>query len=339
MLTPTQDDFATFDDDEAGSGESGSEGWEDEGEQEGTTSKSRSNGVDDEEVDEDEDDDGEGSDVPLSELSEDDRADTIPHQRLTINNTAALLTSTSRVRIARPSHKFSVHNSLISSIPIDIPDPNDDLNRELEFYKVCQDAAQRSRTLLQKEKVPFTRPTDYFAEMVKSDEHMGRIKQKLYDEAARKKASSEAKKQRDLKKFGKQVQVAKEQERAKEKRATLEKINDLKRKRRGNDTGKVTEDDGDLFDVGIDDTAAGDDRPRKRRRDQAGGGGGGDSKSKYSRSKRDSKYGFGGKKRFSKSGDAVSSGDMRGYSTKKMKGKTGGGKRLGKSRRAAAAGR
>lgn len=83
--------------------------------------------------------------------------------------------------------------------------------------------------MLKKEGVPFTRPGDYFAEMVKSDEHMGRIKKKLYDEAANKKASAEARKQRDLKKFGKQVQVAKLQQRQKEKRETLEKINSLKK--------------------------------------------------------------------------------------------------------------
>lgn len=75
----------------------------------------------------------------------------------------------------------------------------------------------------------FTRPNDYFAEMVKADEHMGRIKAKLVEEAAGKKASAEARKQRDLKKFGKQVQVAKLQEREKEKRSTLEKIKVLKR--------------------------------------------------------------------------------------------------------------
>jgi rRNA-processing protein EBP2 len=49
------------------------------------------------------------------------------------------------------------------------------------------------------------------------------------------------------------------------------------------------------------------------------------------RQKRDAKFGFGGKKRFSKSGDAVSSGDLRGFSAKKMKGKQ---QRPGKGRRA-----
>jgi hypothetical protein len=65
--------------------------------------------------------------------------------------------------------------------------------------------------------------------MVKSDEHMGRVKAKLVDTAAGKKAASEARRQRDLKKFGKQVQVAKLQERDKAKRETMDKINLLKR--------------------------------------------------------------------------------------------------------------
>lgn len=65
--------------------------------------------------------------------------------------------------------------------------------------------------------------------MVKSDEHMGKIKQKMTDEAANKKAAAEARKQRDLKKFGKQVQVAKLQERDRQKRDMLGKIDILKR--------------------------------------------------------------------------------------------------------------
>lgn len=58
---------------------------------------------------------------------------------------------------------------------------------------------------------------------------MGKIKKKLYDEAAGKKASADARKQRDLKKFGKQVQVAKLQQRAKEKKESIEKVNSLKK--------------------------------------------------------------------------------------------------------------
>lgn len=60
------------------------------------------------------------------------------------------------------------------------------------------------------------------------------------------------------------------------------------------------------------------------------------------RQKKDAKYGHGGKKRHSKSGDAISSGDLSGFNAKKMK-SGGGGKpiksRLGKSRRKALAGK
>jgi rRNA-processing protein EBP2 len=172
------------------------------------------------------------SDVPLSDLSADDRADAIPHQRMTINNGPALLTSTSRIRLLKPHLRFSAHNALISSLPPSstaIPDPNDDLTRELEFYRIARTAAAEARALLKKEGVPFTRPNDYFAEMAKSDEQMGKVKRKMHEEAASKKAAAEARALRDAKKFGKAVQVAKAQERAREKRETLEKISTLKR--------------------------------------------------------------------------------------------------------------
>lgn len=302
--------------------------------------------------DRDEEEEEEEEDIPLSDLSDEEREDVIPHQRLTINNSAAINTSLKRVSFITSQTPFSEHNSLVSQEPIEVPDPNDDLNRELAFYKVCQSAAITARGLLKKEGVPFTRPADYFAEMVKSDEHMGRIKKKLYDEAASKKASADARKQRDLKKFGKQVQVAKLQQRHKDKRETLEKINALKKSEswillvppifsigsplkpiliyisfteRKTDSSGPTDDSKDLFDVAIDDaakpTTAGNKRGRKD----------GNAPS-AKRQKKNDKFGFGGKKRHMKSGDAVSSGDLSNFSAKKMKG--GASKRPGKSKRA-----
>ncbi|KAI3009702.1 hypothetical protein CBS147346_2040 [Aspergillus niger] len=302
---------------------------EEESEDEETPEETPSDAEEEEE--EDDDEEAEESDIPLSDLSDDEREDVVTHQRLTINNSAAITSSLKRISFLTPATPFSEHNSLVSQEPIEVPDANDDLNRELAFYKVCQAAAMTARSTLKKEGVPFTRPGDYFAEMVKTDEHMGKIKKKLYDEAAAKKAAAEARKQRDLKKFGKQVQVAKLQQRAKEKRETLEKINALKKKRKA-DTGGPTDDSSNMFDVAIDDAAqAG---GRKRGRDAEGG-------PSMKRQKKNEKFGFGGKKRFAKSGDAVSSGDMRDFSVKKMKGgpKGGGAKRPGKSRRAAAKGR
>lgn len=312
---------------------------------------------------EDEDDEDEEEDVALSDLSEDDREDTVPHQRLTINNGPALLASQSRIALLRKHPQkakapFHIHNSLISSLPPvadAVTDPNDDLIREQEFYKVARAAALEARSLLKKEDVPFARPGDYFAEMVKSEGHMERIHKKQYDEAAERKGREEARRQRDAKKFGKQVQVAKEQERAKQKRETLDKIKDLKRsmwcfpfpcrlpllcadplvERKSNPSEATKEADGEMFDIDVD--AA----PNKSRsgRERGGGGAGGPN---VKRQKKDSKFGYGGKKRFSKSGDAESAADMRGFSSARMKGKGGAGgggggakKRPGKSRRAA----
>lgn len=57
------------------------------------------------------------------------------------------------------------------------------------------------------------------------------------------------------------------------------------------------------------------------------------ARSQNKRQKKDDKFGFGGKKRFSKSGDSASSADLRGFSVKKMKGLKKVTQRLGKSRR------
>ena len=164
----------------------------------------------------------------VESLASEERADILPHQRLTVNNTTALTKALKSISL--PSDlPFSSYQSVTTSEPVAISNVNDDLTRELAFYKQSLDAANEARTRLKKEGAPFSRPTDYFAEMVKSDEHMGKIRSKMVDEAAHKRAAVDARKQRDLKKFGKQVQVAKLQERNKAKRETLDKINLLKR--------------------------------------------------------------------------------------------------------------
>jgi rRNA-processing protein EBP2 len=182
-----------------------------------------------------EDEDEEEEDIPVSDLEDlddEDKEDLVPHTRLTINNTSALLAAFDRISI--PTDKtvpFSSHQCVVSTdeTAASISDVQDDLQRELAFYTQCLEAARQGRSKLLTEGVPFSRPKDYFAEMVKEDAHMEKVKAKLVEEASAKKASAEARKQRDLKKYGKQVQVAKLQERQKAKRETLDKIKTLKR--------------------------------------------------------------------------------------------------------------
>ncbi|KAI8958896.1 Ebp2-domain-containing protein [Daldinia sp. FL1419] len=296
---------------------------------------SRKKGAEEEDEDEDEEEDEE--DIPMSDLEDlpdEEKEDLVPHSRLTINNTSALLASLSRISI--PTDKsvpFATHQSIVGVEPTadSIEDIQDDLKRELAFYAQSLEAAKRARALLKAEGVPFSRPTDYFAEMVKDDGHMEKVKAKLIEEASAKKASAEARKQRDLKKFGKQVQVAKLQERQKAKRETLEKIKTLKRKRQES-SGDLGTTEADLFDVGVDNEISKHNAQRAFSRGKDG------ERAGPKRQKKNEKYGFGGKKRHAKSGDAVSSGDLSSFNARKMKaGGARGGKpvkpRLGKSRR------
>jgi rRNA-processing protein EBP2 len=308
------------------------EGWETDEEDE------EMEGVTIGEMDDSSDSDSEGEpfdneaadedDLALSDiesLASEDKEDIVPHQRLTINNTAAL--QRAYKSFALPASLPFLHNQTITSAePVVIEDVEDDLNRELAFYKQSLDAVKDARAKLKKEGVPFTRPTDYFAEMVKSEEQMGKVKAKLVDEAARKKASADARRQRDLKKFGKAVQVAKLQERDRTKRDTMDKINSLKRKRAG---GADLNDKEDNFDVALEDAAVTEKKDRADRKAR-----GAEARQQGKRQKKDEKYGFGGKKRHAKSNDAKSASDMSGFSAKRMKKSTGGAKRPGKSQRA-----
>lgn len=190
------------------------------------------------EDDDEEEDEDEEEEIDVDELSAEDEEDEEQiaagtRVRQTINNKEGLLAALRRVALdTNPKTvPFAFHQTVVSSKVTEesIPSIDDDLQRELAFMNQALEAARQGRALLRKEGVPFTRPTDYFAETLRSDETMEKVKAKLVEEATAKKAAAEARKQRDLKKFGKQVQVQKQQERAKQKRETLDKINLLKR--------------------------------------------------------------------------------------------------------------
>lgn len=267
------------------------------------------------EEEEDEEGDQSEEDIPLSDVELDDDADVVPHTKLTVNNIPALRDSLARIELPWAKHSFIEHQSIVSEekTELGIKDIYDDTQRELAFYKQGLDAVKQGRTNLLKLKVPFSRPMDYFAEMVKSDEHMDRLKNKLLTEAANNKASEEAKKQRNLKKFGKQVQHETLQQRAKQKKESLEKVKSLKKRKANNEFGND-----DDFQIALEE-ATQEHNKRENKRQKPNG----------KRLAKDAKYGFGGKKRLSRENDAKSSGDMSGFSGKKMKQQ-----RPGKSKRA-----
>lgn len=102
-------------------------------------------------------------------------------------------------------------------------------SNQIHSYKQALHGANTARTLATKHNFPFTRPADYFAEMIKSDSHMERIRQRLLNETAGIKKSEDKRKEREGKKFGKQVQVEKLKEREKSKKEMEERLKGLKR--------------------------------------------------------------------------------------------------------------
>ncbi|QBM89528.1 rRNA-processing protein EBP2 [Metschnikowia aff. pulcherrima] len=265
-----------------------------------------------EEEKDDDEEEAEEEDIPLSDAELDSDADVVPHSKLTVNNIAALKDSLARIALPWENHSFVEHQAVLAAEKAEagIKDLYDDTERELAFYRQGLDAVKQGRSTLLKLNVPFSRPLDYFAEMVKSDEHMDKLKGKLLKEAADKKASEDAKKQRQLKKFGKKVQHETLQERAKQKRDTLDRIKSLKKKRGANELSNDSE-----FQIALEEATA-EDRPQKR------------AKPNGKRLAKDAKYGLGGQKRGMRRNDAESSADI--FNQRGKKGKPA---RPGKSKR------
>ena len=220
-----------------------------------------------------------------------------------------------------------------------------------DSYKQALHGAQLAKSLAAKHNLPFTRPSDYFAEMVKSDAHMERIRQRLLDESATIKRGEEKRKEREGKKYGKQMQMEKLQERERSKKDMEERLKGLKRstcflpspslvlmcslhyvERKGALDNAQEDDDG--FDVAVEDAIS--DRPAKRTK------GTGPAGKKMPRQARDQKFGFGGPRKRSKQNTKSSTDSFDAGSAGRGKPKGGKGakkavaKRPGKSRRMAA---
>jgi rRNA-processing protein EBP2 len=151
-----------------------------------------------------------------------------------------------------------------------VVDVNDDLTRETFFYERALESANECVRKLKDLDVPVRRPDDYYAEMVKSDEHMKRVRSELLHEQQQLEIREERRKAREAKKFGKQVQAEKVKQRTLDKKAQIKSLDKWRKMRQKSgfaDDGKAP------FD-GADDGRRGN-----------------------KRAARDAKFGFGGRKK------------------------------------------
>ena len=202
-------------------------------------------------------------------------------------------------------------------------DVNDDLKREASFYTQALEGTRQAFEKLQSMGLPFLRPADYYAEMVKSDAHMEKVKRRLLSEQKEIEEAAERKKAREAKKLAKEIQVQKTKERAKQKKEEIESVKKWRKQRQQSGfAGEVDKGELDLaFEGGKSFERSNKKRPGVSPGDRSGGkarksggGDGGKGKKKKNRDFRNSKFGFGGKKSMKKQNTADTTDDLRGFS-------------------------
>lgn len=246
-------------------------------------------------------------------------------ERLDMINTLAPVAPELAVQFERHEQKRASQfagNSKLKAFPAEADPVLNDFRREMLFYRQAQSAVAEGIRKLHALNVPTKRPDDYFAEMAKSDEHMQKVRANLMAKQEGQAKSERIKQIREQRKMGKQVQRQARVQRVDEKR---EMMDNLKKFRKGKLKNLDFLEDGD----------------------GAGGKSGGSSQaarndakkaSKDKRKAKDSRFGFGGKKRGMKRNTKTSSmegGDFKGKKGKGAgpKGRSGAAPRPGKSAR------
>ena len=113
-----------------------------------------------------------------------------------------------------------------------IVDINDDLARETSFYERALASAEVAVSKLKALGVSVRRPDDFYAEMVKSDEHMKRVRAELIFEQTSMETKDERRKAREQKRYGKQVQAEKLKERTLQKKDSIKSLDKWRKQRK-----------------------------------------------------------------------------------------------------------
>jgi len=169
---------------------------------------------------------------------------------------------------------------------------HNDFKREMMFYRQAQAAVLEAIPRLHSMNIKTKRPEDYFAQMAKTDEHMNKIRTKLLSKEQGQERAEKMSKLRELKKYGKKVQVEVQQKRLKEKKDMMDEMKKIRKGQGGNM---------DFLENG------------GGKGDKNGGGKGGNREAERKRNSKDKKFGFGGKKRNIKKNDKNSTDDVSGF--------------------------
>lgn len=228
--------------------------------------------------------------------------------------------------------------ALTSARVEEVASVDDDLDRETAFYHQAAAAVTAALTSYERAGVAWARPHDFYAEMVKSDGHMARVKAQLVYEKTSADAADERRKARTAKQYSKEVAAERRKDKVAAKKAASAGVAKLRadRKRSGY-AGHLD------ADAALKALESGKGVHTLGGRAMAGA----PAVSKKKAAK-DARYGFGGRKAGKRNNDAYSAADVSDWKKPArggdagLKGRGGGGggkkggvKRPGKARRAA----
>eukprot|EP00588_Corethron_pennatum_P025891 CAMPEP_0194310980 /NCGR_PEP_ID=MMETSP0171-20130528/7958_1 /TAXON_ID=218684 /ORGANISM="Corethron pennatum, Strain L29A3" /LENGTH=393 /DNA_ID=CAMNT_0039064873 /DNA_START=24 /DNA_END=1202 /DNA_ORIENTATION=- len=229
----------------------------------------RQSGAGEDESEEDEDDDEEEEEEHTYTRA------AIP----SVNNVAALRAATAAVDRGLPwPETFDVTASAdlgLEEAPAGggLAPVHDDLTREVAFYEAALGAVNEARQRCGTHKIPFDRPVDFYAEMVKGDSHMAKVKDRLIFESKKIEAFEQRKNSKEQKLRSKEAQSDRAKEKAKTKKDNIRAVGDYAKDVASRRMPGFVEDE-----------------------DDNGGVGGGKKGPNWKRERADKKFGFGGKR-------------------------------------------
>eukprot|EP00339_Tiarina_fusa_P014013 CAMPEP_0117020064 /NCGR_PEP_ID=MMETSP0472-20121206/15301_1 /TAXON_ID=693140 ORGANISM="Tiarina fusus, Strain LIS" /NCGR_SAMPLE_ID=MMETSP0472 /ASSEMBLY_ACC=CAM_ASM_000603 /LENGTH=410 /DNA_ID=CAMNT_0004725173 /DNA_START=126 /DNA_END=1355 /DNA_ORIENTATION=+ len=263
----------------------------DEKEEESEESDGQSDDNSEQEADEDEEDEKEEEEAPIGKSEQMEKNNHFNSKALSIV-TAELVASHARLPWSEtfdviPPTALPFGKKVVDEDDEEeVVDIHDDLKREVAFYNIALEAVHESRKRCKTSDIPFSRPEDFFAEMVKTDDHMAKVKDKLIFETKKMDAVAQRKSNREQKLRAKESQANKVAEKAKRKKDHFKNVEDWANNAANNRGGALRD---DLDDNYLNRT------PGKKRQVA------------------DKKYGFGGKRGRFKQNDRATLNDVSGF--------------------------
>lgn len=128
---------------------------------------------------------------------------------------------------------FTEHMTISGDETVKVPtelEVQDDIKREIAFYNATRANVMKGMQFLVQSSVPISRPDDFLAEMLKTDNHMANVKSRLLKQQSKIKTFEEKKARTENKKFHKALKDFKMKAKHSEKRDNIQQINQLKQR-------------------------------------------------------------------------------------------------------------